>query len=275
MNSFSLKHWIADNAANDIEFRWVPSHLGFRVNELANAAADSPPHGPFPTPVHTSASWLRLNKGKVIVEWRLKWASFTANKRLILKSKKGSKKRILLPDPWDAKGKKFMSMAGNITTFSCFTWLISGHAPTGEYCQHFFPQEPRECTCFAWDQTHQHLLTECPKYISCFSSLMAFYTADNNTAAILKYLKNNPTAYMFEDEPIDVYEPPWLPHCLSSHFLTLRSHFTYYILFSFEKHLPSTTALVVVIVLTCVLCTPLLWIHLFLFKKKIKKILFM
>ena len=37
---------------------------------------------------------------------------------------------------------------------------------------------------------------------------MAFNSADNNTAKIFKFLKENPTAFTFEDEPIDIFEPP-------------------------------------------------------------------
>ena len=38
--------------------------------------------------------------------------------------------------------------------------------------------------------------------------MIAFNTADNNTSRIFRYLKENPTAFTFDDEPIDVYDPP-------------------------------------------------------------------
>lgn len=60
---------------------------------------------------------------------------------------------------------------------------------------------------FQHEQTHAHLLTECPKYSHKFASLTTFNKADNNTAAIFKFLRNNPTAFTFEDEPINLYDP--------------------------------------------------------------------
>ena len=81
-------------------------------------AADQPPAGPYPRPVHTTMSRQHLNKGKVVSEWRDKWLIFARTKNLMLKRKVGSKKHVMLPDAWDAKGKKFMTKAGDITTFS-------------------------------------------------------------------------------------------------------------------------------------------------------------
>ena len=173
-NSCNLQQWLTLSNGNQIEFHWIPSHLGFHINELADAAASTPPTGPFPAPLHSSSSRLCQNKAWVIAEWRAKWSAFAAAKLLTLKLKKQNKKKTLLPSTWNAKGKRFMMLAGDMVTFSQFTQLISGHAPTGEYRRCYFPQEPRGCTCFTREQTHTHLLMECPKYTSKFSSLIAF-----------------------------------------------------------------------------------------------------
>ena len=109
----------------------------------------------------------------------------------------------MMPHTWDGKGKQFISLAGDIATFSRFTRLVSGHAPTGEFRQCFFPQEPRGCTCFEQFQSQSHLLTECPKY----SFMLAFNISDDNTNKSFRFLKENPTAFTLEDEPIDVYKP--------------------------------------------------------------------
>ena len=91
---------------------------------------------------------------------------------------------------------------------SCFIRLVSGHAPTGDYRARFFPDEPRGCTCFEPEQTRSHLLVECPKYHNKFSSMFSFNLANDNTSKVFKFLKDNPTAFTFDDKPIDIYDPP-------------------------------------------------------------------
>ena len=117
------------------------------------------------------------------------------------------KKKVILPNAWDGKDKYFMKIMGSPILFSRFMRMVSGHAPTGEFRSQFFPDEPHGCTCFATYQSHAHLLSECPKYISKFSSMIAFHSAENNTNKIITFLKDNPQAFTFEDEPIDLYEP--------------------------------------------------------------------
>ena len=182
----------------------MPSHLGFHINELADKAAGSPPIGPFPTLHMTIASCLRDNRAAVVHKWRQVWQTFSANKELHLKKKK----KEILPNAWDGKGKFFMRLSENMMQYSWFTRLVSGHTPTGEFRRRFFPTKPRRCTRFTRYQSHSHLLTECPRYISKFSSMVAFHVSENNTNKIVTFLKDNPLAFTFEDEPIDLYEPP-------------------------------------------------------------------
>ena len=182
----------------------MPSHLGFALNELADKAAEVTPIGPPPFPRNTLASRIRFNRSLVITEWRTVWTTFADMKALKLKKKK----QHFAPNAWDGKGKQFTRLLSDITMFSHFTRLVSGHAPTGKFRQRFFPNELCGCTCLEVFQSQAHLLTECPKYTFKFSSMNAFNVADNNTNKIFRYLKENPTAFTFEDEPIDIYDPP-------------------------------------------------------------------
>ena len=73
---------------------------------------------------------------------------------------------------------------------------------------HFFPNENTVCQCGAELQSHAHILCECPRYRMHFPSLRAFYIGQNNFNNLVKFLKNNETAFMFEDAPVDLDEPP-------------------------------------------------------------------
>ena len=199
-----IADWLGRSQDNFIEFRWMPSHIGFHINELADSLADVSIIGPVPFPAHNIVSHIRHNRSLAVIEWRKEWQTFAKHKELILKKKR---KPILL-HAWDGNGKQFIKLAGDIVTFSRFTRLVSGHAPTGDYRERFFPAEPCGCTCFQPEQTWSHLLVKCPKYSHKFSSMIAFHLANNNTSKIFKFLQDNPTAFTFEDEPIDVYELP-------------------------------------------------------------------
>ena len=159
--------------------------------------------GPAPFPAHTIALCIRLNRALAVKEWCTTWAAFADCKDLKLKKKKKS----MMPHAWDNNGKQFITLAGDITTFSWFTRLVSGHTPTGEYCQCFFPDKPCRCTCLQQFQTWSHLLVECPNYTSKFSSMIAFHLSNNNVHQIFRFLKANPTAFTFDNEPIDIYDP--------------------------------------------------------------------
>ena len=128
-NNSELGHWLAISPQNMIKFRWMPSHLGFHINELADKVAGSPPIGPFPAPHMTIASRVRDNKASIVHKWRHVWQTFAANKELRLKKKK----KQILPNAWDGKSKFFMWLTQDMTQYSWFTRLVSGHAPTGEF----------------------------------------------------------------------------------------------------------------------------------------------
>ena len=116
-NSCYLGDWLLFSPTNEIEFQWMPSHLGFVINELANKLADTMPVGLFPFPQMTIVSGLRHNKALAVHEWHAYWQPFAASKDLMLKKKK----KKLLPNAWDGKDKLVMHLAGDMVTFSRLT----------------------------------------------------------------------------------------------------------------------------------------------------------
>ena len=91
--------WLGQSQNNSIEFRWMPSHLGFDINEHADLLADVPIIGPAPFPVHNIASRIRYNCALVVNEWRTTWAAFAERKDLKLKKKR----KPMVPHAWDIK----------------------------------------------------------------------------------------------------------------------------------------------------------------------------
>ena len=79
-NCQSMGTWRIASPYNVAEFRWVPSHLGFSINELADM--DVVPIGLYPFPQHTIASRIRFNRSLVIIEWRNIWSIFANMKAL-------------------------------------------------------------------------------------------------------------------------------------------------------------------------------------------------
>ena len=51
-----IADWIAQSPVNSVEFQWMPSHLGFHINKMADSLADVPVIGPVPFPAHNIAS---------------------------------------------------------------------------------------------------------------------------------------------------------------------------------------------------------------------------
>ena len=61
LNSLEPNSWLLQSPDNEIEFRWIPSHLGLSINELADQMADVTPIGPFLYPRLSIVSRLHYN----------------------------------------------------------------------------------------------------------------------------------------------------------------------------------------------------------------------
>jgi hypothetical protein len=86
-----------------------------------------------------------------------------------------------------SKNKNFFIDLGNnnISTVSRLTRILSGHAPTGEYRERFFPDKATHCHHCGHGTFHSrhHILIECTKYSSSLRSLNdLIYNQDNGKA---------------------------------------------------------------------------------------------
>ena len=95
---------------------------------------------------------------------------------------------------------------------SRLTCAITAHAPIGEYYLTWpdrFPGFPYHCPALKHNalvpQTCKHIFSSCPKYSLSFSSLHHWSTLSNNDEVLSLFMRNNPSAFMFEDLPRDVH----------------------------------------------------------------------
>jgi hypothetical protein len=96
----------------------------------------------------------------------------------------------------------------NIHTLSRFTRLVSNHGPTGSYRLRFHPTKSPYCK-YHEDKilSRDHILFECNHYTFDFFSFFSF--SSDRISLIFQFLKDNPTAFTFEElVEDDTYEPP-------------------------------------------------------------------
>ncbi|CAA7264630.1 unnamed protein product [Cyclocybe aegerita] len=94
-------------------------------------------------------------------------------------------------------GGPWLSTFGHsITEFARVCQCITGHAPIGVYYCHFKINEPHSCTCGAALQSHQHILFCCHDR---YSVHYPRFLKD-----IASFMKYNPTAFGFNQDPLGV-----------------------------------------------------------------------
>ena len=107
----------------------------------------------------------------------------------------------------------FINLANNdMKTMLRITWAVTAHAPIGEYYltrPDRFLGFPYHCPAPEHDapipQTRKHVFVSCYKYVLSFSSLHHWSTLPNNDEVLSLYLRNNPSAFTFDDLPRDVH----------------------------------------------------------------------
>lgn len=82
--------------------------------------------------------------------------------------------------------------------------MILNHAPTGEYRSKFFPFESTTCNWCNELQTRKHILFWCTHYQRPPDFTLAQYlTKRDPLPSLLKFLADNPTAFTFDDAPLN------------------------------------------------------------------------
>ena len=193
---------------NTLSFAYCPSHVGIfgneRADELTKKGAAMGPA----TPVKILRSnFVNDFRRDMTRHWRVLSMSQTYKGSGWLSIRR--KKRLFKPAIGNKQTKNFfVTMSGNdILTNSRMARALTGHAPTGEYRQHFHPDLPTYCNHCGPSTLHtrNHILFQCPKYVSLAASLTDWKKDKFNEKSWKNFFQANPSAFTFGDLPDDVH----------------------------------------------------------------------
>ena len=189
-------------------FAHCPSHVGIEGNERADKLTKTGAAMGPATPVRMLRSnFINDFRRDMTRHWRILSVSHTYKGSGWLPIRR--KKRLFKPAIGNKQAKTFfLAMAGNdILTTSRMARAITGHAPTGEYRQRFFPDLPTHCGhCgLSIPHTRSHIFFNCPKYVSLAASVTDWTKDKYNNKSWKSFFQANPSAFTFGDLPDDVH----------------------------------------------------------------------
>jgi hypothetical protein len=150
----------------NIKLLWLPRAIPFvgfkRARQLALEAIHMANPNPDDEP-HTIKSQKRNTKETAIATWSERWHQMPCTSLAY---------RTTLTKPPDGRAHPVFQAEQNSAKYtrcniSTLFRIITGHAFTGAYTQHFYPQHtPNQiaCLCGATIQTVEHVLLQCPLY---------------------------------------------------------------------------------------------------------------
>ena len=202
-----LNDWLATNGDSELHIRFAPGHSGIEGNERADALTktglkECPTQPPTILRSHfvnsyrreQSDNWTRLFQDR----------TYRGSQWLPVRQKK----KIFKPSGAKAARDFFHNMAhGDASRLSRISYVMTNHAPTGEYRLRFFLDQPAHCS-YCGEETllsTRHVLCECPRYVAKFPSLTDWGSQRHNDKSLSGFLDKNPTAFSFGELPRDVH----------------------------------------------------------------------
>ena len=195
-------------SSSTISFAFCPSHVGIAGNERADRLTKTGAALGPATPIKILRSnFLAEFKRDMNKHWRIlaKSQMYKGHGWIPIRRKH----RLFKPDIGNKHTKRFFLMlAGNdIETTSRMARALTNHAPTGEYCQRFHPNEPSHCKFCGPNTEHSraHVFFSCPTYTSLAPSFTDWKNDRKNDKSWKKIFQDNPSAFTFGDLPEDVH----------------------------------------------------------------------
>ena len=202
-----LDAWLLEGSQRSLTVRFTPSHEGIigneRVDQLTKAGLGLCPTNP---PLILRSHFLSIHRRRAERDWQRRWKDITYRGSQWLPIRRN--KKVFKPSFAKTSRNWFHNMAkGDASHLSRIAHVLTNHAPTGEYRMRFFPDEPTACPRCDENalQMRRHILTECPGYVSTFSSMTDWGKNRRNDKALMGFLEKNPSAFTFMDCPLDVH----------------------------------------------------------------------
>ncbi|KAF8676633.1 hypothetical protein AX14_004852 [Amanita brunnescens Koide BX004] len=202
-----LNDWLTTNGDNELHIHFAPGHSGIEGNKRADALTktglkECPTQPPMILRSHfvnsykreQSDIWTRLFKDR----------TYRGSQWLPVRRKK----KIFKPSGAKAARDFFHNMAhGDPSRLSRISYVMTNHAPMGEYRLQFFPDQPAHCPHCGEETllSRRHILCECPWYVNKFPSLTDWGSQRHNDKSLSGFLDKNPTAFSFGKLPRDVH----------------------------------------------------------------------
>lgn len=197
-----LLHDFFASCSTNLHISYCPSHVGIKGNDHVDALASAL------RPVQRHEGILRQNflcasQLQNTTLWRLKALSTPYKGRQWLNIKRN--RHIYLPKIRAKKHSSFFfDLANNsMPEMTRVTYCMTGHAPTGEFNERFFPDKPTICNHCQVFHSREHILTNC-NYVSSFRSLPYWLRHNHNNKMLKCFIANNPDAFSFVDLPLDI-----------------------------------------------------------------------
>ena len=203
--NLTLKAMLTGQSEASFHFSYCPSHVGIEGNERADHLANSLPLPIAPMPRILRQHFISHQRQQANQAWALKASSPSYRGRQWIPVK--CKHKTFIPRIGNAARKNFFSHVNDddMQRMTRFTYAITNHAPTGEHSARIFPDKPTDCIRCGDDvlQSRTHILT-CCTYLSSFPNLTTLKRDREGAKSLAGFIKNNNTAFSFEDMPDDV-----------------------------------------------------------------------
>jgi len=158
-----LWKFFTSNPDNSIEFWECPSHIKWRFHH--DADKDSKSFNPIPTyPCKTSWDFCKkTDSNNIISQWKMTFQASEGKEQHFLDLLDDDLNTI---EPSYMKGGPWLHVFGHSNSLCAHaTRAITNHAPIGEYCLRFFPNNDFSCPCNNYPiESRRHILHECRRF---------------------------------------------------------------------------------------------------------------